>query len=66
MWNLPDILLVMAAYLIGSIPTSIWIGRIFFNIDIRQRGSGNAGAANTFRTLGKKSGFIVLLIDISP
>jgi len=52
------------AYLIGSIPTAVWIGRIFFRTDVREHGSGNAGATNTFRTLGKGVGAIVLIIDI--
>lgn len=52
------------AYLLGSIPTSIWIGKAFYNIDVREFGSGNAGATNTFRVLGKKAGIPVLIIDI--
>ncbi len=55
---------VILAYLIGSIPTSIWVGRIFYKIDIRQHGSGNAGATNTIRILGWKTGMPVLLFDI--
>jgi len=58
------ILLLFAAYLLGSIPTSVWIGKYFYGIDIREYGSGNAGATNTFRVLGKKPGIIVLVIDI--
>ena len=56
-------LLILAAYLIGSVPSSIWIGKIFYHLDIREHGSGNAGAANTFRTLGWKAGISVLLFD---
>ncbi len=52
------------AYLLGSIPTAVWYGEGFFNMDIRQHGSGNAGATNTFRVLGKRAGTIVLLIDV--
>ncbi len=52
------------AYLLGSIPSGLWIGRKFFQIDIRQHGSGNLGATNSFRILGKKAGTIVLLIDL--
>ena len=52
------------AYLLGSIPTSVWYGIGYFGIDVRQHGSGNAGATNTFRTLGKRAGTIVMLIDI--
>jgi acyl phosphate:glycerol-3-phosphate acyltransferase len=58
------ILTIIFAYLLGSIPTSIWIGRAFFNIDIREHGSGNAGATNTFRVMGAKAGFIVFFIDM--
>lgn len=59
-----EILLIVLAYLIGSIPTSIWVSRRFFNIDIRDYGSGNAGATNTFRVLGSKWGSVVMLVDV--
>lgn len=59
-----NILLIIAAYLIGSIPTSVWIGKIFFNLDIRQHGSGNAGATNTLRVLGTVPGLVVLVVDV--
>lgn len=52
------------AYLIGSIPTAVWVGKIFFRTDVRNQGSGNAGATNTFRVLGKKAGTFVLLFDV--
>lgn len=52
------------AYLLGSIPTAVWIGKAWYGIDVREHGSHNAGATNTFRVLGKKPGVIVLLIDI--
>src|SRR5690554_5711205 len=52
------------AYLLGSIPTAIWVGKRWYNIDVREHGSHNAGATNTFRVLGKKPGIIVLTIDI--
>lgn len=52
------------AYLLGSIPSGLWIGRKFFQIDIRQHGSGNLGATNSFRILGKNAGTIVLLMDL--
>ena len=55
---------ILFAYLIGSIPTAVWVGRAFYNIDIREHGSGNAGATNTFRVLGKKAGIPVLLFDV--
>src|SRR5882757_10085383 len=55
---------LILAYLCGSIPTAVWIGRAFFNIDVREYGSGNAGATNTFRVLGKKAGIPVMFLDI--
>jgi glycerol-3-phosphate acyltransferase PlsY len=55
---------LVIAYLVGSIPSSVWIGRYFYGIDVREYGSGNAGATNTFRVLGKKAGIPVLLIDV--
>lgn len=58
------IVLIFIAYLLGSIPTSVWIGKAFYNIDVREFGSGNAGATNTFRVLGKRAGIPVLIIDI--
>ncbi|MFP4621429.1 MAG: glycerol-3-phosphate 1-O-acyltransferase PlsY [Bacteroidales bacterium] len=64
MLQLVNILIVPGAYLIGSIPSSIWIGRIFFNTDVREYGSGNAGATNTFRVLGTKPGIIVFILDL--
>jgi glycerol-3-phosphate acyltransferase PlsY len=59
-----EILLIVLAYLIGSIPTAIWVSRKFFNIDIRDYGSGNAGATNTFRVLGPKWGSFVMFVDV--
>ena len=56
--------LLLISYLLGSIPTAVWIGKYFFQIDVREHGSGNAGATNTFRILGKKAGIPVLLIDV--
>ena len=53
------------AYLIGSIPTAVWIGKALYGLDVREYGSGNAGATNTFRVLGKKAGIPVLILDIS-
>jgi len=55
---------LIVAYLFGSIPTAVWIGQAFYGIDVREYGSGNAGATNTFRVLGKKAGIPVMLIDI--
>ena len=58
-------ILVIIAYLIGSIPTSVWVSKYVFDIDIRNYGSGNAGATNTFRVLGAKWGSFVMLVDVS-
>ncbi len=58
------ITLCLLAYLLGSIPSSVWIGRYFYGIDIREHGSGNAGTTNTFRILGVKPGIVVFILDI--
>ena len=58
-------ILILIAYLIGSIPTSVWISKAIFNIDIRDYGSGNPGATNTFRVLGSKWGSIVMIVDVT-
>ena len=54
---------VAVAYLLGSISSSVWIGRIFYHKDVRQFGSHNAGTTNTIRTLGLAPGIVVLIID---
>src|SRR5665213_2287354 len=59
-----EVLFIFFAYLIGSIPTAVWISRYFFGVDIRDYGSGNAGATNTFRVLGSKWGTIVMSVDV--
>jgi acyl phosphate:glycerol-3-phosphate acyltransferase len=59
-----EILLIVIAYLIGSIPTSVWVSKSFFGIDIRDYGSGNAGATNTYRVLGSKWGTFVMIVDM--
>lgn len=59
-----EFLLIVLAYLIGSIPTAIIVSKRFFGIDIREYGSGNAGATNTFRVLGSKWGSLVMVVDI--
>lgn len=59
------VVLVVFAYLLGSIPISVWIGKWFYGIDVREHGSGNAGATNTLRVLGWKAGIPVFLIDIA-
>lgn len=57
-------LLLLSAYLIGSIPTALIVGKLIFGVDIRDHGSKNPGATNTLRVLGKGSAIIVVLVDI--
>ncbi|HPH37100.1 MAG TPA: glycerol-3-phosphate 1-O-acyltransferase PlsY [Sediminibacterium sp.] len=59
-----EVILILLAYLIGSVPTAVWISKYFFKIDIRDYGSGNAGATNTFRVLGSKWGTFVMMVDV--
>lgn len=59
------IIIIILSYLLGSIPTAVWIGKLFNGVDIREYGSGNPGATNTFRILGWKSGTVVSLIDLA-
>ena len=63
MISLINILALVLAYLLGSIASAVWIGQIFYGTDVREYGSGNSGATNAFRVLGKKAGIAVLLID---
>jgi glycerol-3-phosphate acyltransferase PlsY len=55
---------IILAYLLGSIPVAVVIGKAFFNTDVRNEGSGNAGATNTFRVLGWKAAVPVFLLDV--
>jgi glycerol-3-phosphate acyltransferase PlsY len=64
MITLEIILLVLFAYLTGAFPSAVWVGKTFYNTDVREYGSGNAGATNTFRVLGKGAGIPVLFMDI--
>jgi glycerol-3-phosphate acyltransferase PlsY len=64
MLSIYSISALILAYLFGSIPTAVWIGQAFYHVDVREYGSGNAGATNTFRVLGKKAGIPVMLLDI--
>lgn len=57
-------LLIIIAYLLGSIPTGLWIGLYFYKINLREHGSGNTGTTNTFRILGVKAGLVTLFVDI--
>jgi len=62
--NIYILLFTLLSYILGSMPNAIWIGKVFYAIDVREYGSGNAGAANAFRVLGKKPGVMVLFLDI--
>jgi glycerol-3-phosphate acyltransferase PlsY len=56
---------LIIAYVLGSLPSAVWIGKAFFKTDVREHGSGNAGATNTFRVLGWRAGSIVLALDVA-
>ena len=63
--NIPNVVIsFILAYLLGSIPTSVWVGKIFHGIDVREHGSGNAGATNVIRVLGWKTGIPVMIVDV--
>jgi acyl phosphate:glycerol-3-phosphate acyltransferase len=55
---------VLFAYFVGSIPSAVWTGKLFYGLDVREHGSGNAGATNVIRVLGYKAGIPVLLFDV--
>ncbi len=59
-----NVAILILAYLLGSIPTSVWLGKRFFDIDIREHGSRNAGSTNAIRILGWKAGLGVLIFDV--
>ncbi|MES2649765.1 MAG: glycerol-3-phosphate 1-O-acyltransferase PlsY [Bacteroidota bacterium] len=59
-----ELLLIIVAYLVGSIPTAVWVSKVFFGVDIRDYGSGNSGATNTYRVLGAKWGTFVMVVDM--
>ena len=61
---MPEFILIVLAYLIGSIPTAVWVSKYFFGVDIREYGSGNAGATNTYRVLGARWGTFVMIVDM--
>lgn len=63
-WASLNLLLLVLAYLLGSIPTGYWAGKLLQGIDIREHGSGSTGATNVLRTLGKGPAIVVLLIDV--
>lgn len=64
MISIYSLIVLFLAYLFGSIPTAVWLGQAFYGVDVREYGSGNAGATNTFRVLGTRAGTAVMLIDI--
>lgn len=57
------VILILIAYLLGSIPSGLWIGQYFYKINLREHGSGNTGTTNTFRIIGPKAGIITFLLD---
>lgn len=59
-----DVLMVFGAYLLGSIPSAVWIGKTFYGVDVREHGSKNAGSTNTIRVLGLKPGLVVFVMDM--
>lgn len=61
---LPIVGCFVLAYLLGSLSTAVWVGKAFHGVDVRTHGSGNAGATNTIRVLGVKTGVIVMIIDV--
>ena len=64
LYNIGAIIIsLLVGYLIGSIPNSIWIGKVFFHKDPRDYGSGNAGGTNAGRVFGKKVGLLVIFLD---
>ncbi|MCK4677961.1 MAG: glycerol-3-phosphate 1-O-acyltransferase PlsY, partial [Bacteroidales bacterium] len=64
MINILTIAIIVLAYLIGSFPTAVLVGKLFYHVDIRTKGSGNAGATNTVRVLGWKAGIPVMVFDV--
>lgn len=58
-----EILLILLGYLYGSIPFALVIGKVFYNTDVRESGSGNLGGTNAGRVLGKKAGISVIVLD---
>jgi glycerol-3-phosphate acyltransferase PlsY len=64
LWVALNGLLLIGAYLLGSVPSGYWAGRLLKGIDIREHGSGSTGATNVLRTLGKAPALVVLLVDI--
>jgi glycerol-3-phosphate acyltransferase PlsY len=59
------VLLVFIAFLFGSLPFSVWLGKLFLGVDVRQYGDGNPGAANVFRSGSKVVGLLALMLDVA-
>lgn len=58
------VIILLAGYLLGSVPFALVIGKVFYKTDVRQHGSGNLGGGNTGRVLGKKAGLAVMTMDV--
>ena len=58
------LVILVLSYLVGSIPGSVWVGKLLYGIDLRQHGSGNAGATNAFRVMGWKAGMLATVVDL--
>ncbi len=58
------VVILVLSYLVGSIPGSVWVGKWLYGLDIREHGSGNAGATNAFRVLGWKAGMLATVVDL--
>jgi acyl phosphate:glycerol-3-phosphate acyltransferase len=58
------VLEILLAYVIGSVPSAVWVGKLFYGLDVRKHGSGNAGATNVIRVLGYRAGIPVMIIDV--
>ncbi len=58
------VIVILCAYVVGSIPTAVWVGKVFFKLDVREHGSKNAGATNAIRVFGWKAGLPVFLFDV--
>ncbi len=56
--------MLFLCYLVGSIPASLWAGRLLHDVDVRRHGSGNAGATNAFRVLGWRAGVVAMIVDL--
>lgn len=62
---IPLVISILLSYLVGSIPTSFLLGKLFAGVDIRKMGSGNVGATNVYRVVGRLPGVLTLVVDIA-